>query len=292
MIARLRQEAGVTLVEVLVASALMVVVTGASLSVLEGFVRLTGTNEARNDSQEQARLASERLNRELRNLASPTNALPQAVELAESDDLVFQSVGATRPAGSTNARNTQRVRYCLRPATRELWRAAQTWTGPTAPPLPDTGECPGGWPNATVASPHVTNGSGRALWRYNAADREDITAIRTDLYVDADTARPPGETRLQSGVFLRNQNRRPTASFTAVLQGGEVLLNASDSLDPEGEQLTYDWTIDGTARAAQGVTTRLAVAPGSTHTFALTVTDPAFLSTTSAPRTVAVPPAS
>jgi hypothetical protein len=47
---------------------------------------------------------------------------------------------------------------------------------------------------------------------------------------------------LQTSVFLRNQNRAPTAAFSAVsMPGGAIFLNASESTDPEEKALTFEW---------------------------------------------------
>ena len=54
--------------------------------------------------------------------------------------------------------------------------------------------------------------------------------------------RSPTEVSLQSSVFLRNQNRAPTASFSwAAMPAGNVFLNASASTDPEEKALTFEW---------------------------------------------------
>jgi hypothetical protein len=60
--------------------------------------------------------------------------------------------------------------------------------------------------------------------------------------VDTTPARLPAEVDLQSSVFLRNQNRAPTAVFTGTsMPGGSIFLNGSGSEDPEEKSLTFDW---------------------------------------------------
>ena len=85
-----------------------------------------------------------------------------------------------------------------------------------------------------------------------------ITSIRTELNVDAQVGSRPRPTRLESGVFLRNQNRAPLAAFTATDTGTahRLLLNGSASEDPEGNAIvSYTWYANGnfTTPIATGV---------------------------------------
>jgi hypothetical protein len=86
-------------------------------------------------------------------------------------------------------------------------------------------------------------------------------------------------------VFLRNQNRRPTAAFTAAPTAQGIVLNGSASVDPEGQPLTYTW-LDGATVVATGVTATYKVTAGTTHTLSLQVQDPAGLIGTSATQTI------
>ena len=47
------------------------------------------------------------------------------------------------------------------------------------------------------------------------ADFPSVVAIGTRLFVDPLPASAPNESTLTTRVFLRNQNRAPTATFTA-----------------------------------------------------------------------------
>jgi hypothetical protein len=64
-------------------------------------------------------------------------------------------------------------------------------------------------------------------------------AIRTQLWIDPDPTRKPAETQLTSRVFLRNQNRPPSATLDVTASGTTVALNASASSDPESYPLSY-----------------------------------------------------
>ena len=290
MIARLRGESGFTLIEVLTAVTMMIGVSGATLTTLSQFETTTRVNGLQNDAQQEARRGMTELSAELRNLASPTDELPQAVERAGAADLVFLSVGNKKPAGSLNAENTRRVRYCLDTAQHYLWRQEQAWTTAAAPAMPADTACPApaasGWGAAKVAARQVQNGA-RPVFTYNSADLTAITEVRAKIYVDADPAAAPAETNLETGVFLRNQNRGPTSSFTASVSGQQVVLNGSESSDPEGKALAYEW-YDAGALVGEGIVLTYAPSQPGDHTLQLKVKDPAGLSNTAPPQTVCI----
>jgi type II secretory pathway component PulJ len=240
--ARLREEQGMTLVEVLMASVLMLIVLGATLTTFNNFERNVKTNEQQNEAQEQARRGMDLMSRDLRNLASPTPYLPLAVDRHEGLDVIFQSEGKEKPPGSLNAQNTTRVRYCLDAVEDRLYRQTQTWMSALPPGVPSATGCPGpGWTKTIPVADEIVN-EARPLFSYNAADRSAITEVSARLFVDVDPERSPAEVTLQSSVFLRNQNRAPTASFSwAAMPGGNVFLNASESTDPEEKALGFEW---------------------------------------------------
>ena len=71
---------------------------------------------------------------------------------------------------------------------------------------------------------------------------ERITGFHGNLAIDLDPARSPAAMRVSTGVYLRNQNQKPTAQFTATPLGTQrVLLNGSASTDPEGRTLRFYW---------------------------------------------------
>jgi type II secretory pathway component PulJ len=272
-----------TLPGVLVASVLFVTVLGATLSLYNGVQTSSAGRLQRADVQDRARNAADRLARELRNLASPTPEQPEAVDLAQPFDLVFKTVDANGPNGGLNAANVRRVRYCLNNSDAnngKLYMQIQTWTTLAAPVVPSTAACPGtGWESQQVVADAIVNrfnGQTRALFTYDAAVVADVAAVHADLFLDADPTRPPVETRLTTGVFLRNQNRRPTAAFTATTTAPGIVLNGSASADPEGEQLSYVW-YDGATKVGTGIVLTYKVTAGTTHTMQLKVFDPAGL---------------
>jgi prepilin-type N-terminal cleavage/methylation domain-containing protein len=239
---RLAQEDGMTLVEVLIVMILMLIILVATLETFNTFERKSRDNQNQNEAQDEARRALDLIARDLRNLASPTPLLPLAVDVSLPQDLIFQSTGKVKPAGSLNAANTTRVRYCLNTTSRILFRQIQTWTTAAAPAVP-TSVCgdTAGWTTTMAITTDVSSGT-RPIFSYNDTQHDKITEVGTQLFVDTTPTRAPLEVDLQSSVYLRNQNRAPTALFSAVsMPGGTIFLNASESEDPEEKALTFEW---------------------------------------------------
>ena len=88
--------------------------------------------------------------------------------------------------------------------------------------------------------PNVANGT-RPVFTYNSAALPSITEIAASLFIDTDRGHSTKEVTLQSAVFLRNQNRFPTAEFDMQVSGGTLVLNGSASSDPEGRALSFYW---------------------------------------------------
>jgi hypothetical protein len=117
---------------------------------------------------------------------------------------------------------------------------------------------------------NVVNGT-RPIFTYNAIAPQDVTEVTATLYVDVNPGRPPAETALQTSVYLRNQNRKPTALFSVEVVNGAILMNASESTDPEEKALIYSWKVDNVA-AGSGILMTKPVSPGN-HTVRLDVSD-------------------
>jgi type II secretory pathway component PulJ len=259
---RLSDDAGFTFIEVLLAMTLMLVVMSASLAVFAVMERGASRNQKLNEVQQRARTVTDRIARDLRNLASPsdTGLDQQPLELAQPFDLVYRTVSTEGGPTAGNPQNLERVRYCLG-ADKVIYRQRQTWTT-AMPPRPADTACPGaGWTQTTRAATDITNGT-RALFHYQGsptpgtyseltsvatADFPTAIALRSTVYLDPDTVNPPGETNLTTRVFLRNQNRPPIPSFTATASARKITLNASASDDPEGNRLLYQWFDNGVA---------------------------------------------
>ena len=298
---RLRDERGMTLIELLVAASISLVILGATMTVLAVANRQQRINERQNDAGQVVRTTLDRMARQLRNMASPTDitsiagTLPRAIDRNLPNDLVFKDVQDVKIAGSLNQPNVRRVRYCVNSATPSngvLWQQIQTWTAAVTPALPADTACPGtGWTTQRTVATNLTNGVGnRPLFVYTggagvitATDsnaRADVTRVTADLYLDADPTRLPAELELSTSVFLRNQNREPTAAMTGTILNPTsrlIQLNGSASQDPESQSLSYAWYMDGGATAiGSGIVLQFTV-PAGVHTFQLKVLDPAGL---------------
>lgn len=308
---RRRDQAGFTLVELLMASTMMLLVLGATLSTFDALQDDHVRVEQHNDAQDEARRATDRLARDLRNLASPTvlndvtAAQPNAVDVAEPYDLVFKAVDETKPAASLNAANVRRVRYCLderNPVRGRVWMQWQSWITAAAPALPARTACPGtGWTGERVVASSIVNrlgGRERSIFTYNAPGVREITRVRTQLVVDPTPRTGAVESRLATAVLLRNQNQFPVASMVVTRNGtaGSVLLNGFASSDPEGQPLKYWWYADAptplpdcraTPRPAsclgEGGTLTATLSADADHTIHLMVEDPAGLRHTAEP---------
>jgi hypothetical protein len=287
--ARLREDRGeITLPGLLLASVLSLAVMTAVLDTFAGAQSHSVEVTTRNDNQQLVRAVSDRIAAALRNLASPTAEQPQAIDVAGPFDLVFQDVDPAGPNAGQNVTNVRRQRWCVT-TDGALYLQRQTWTTATTPAAPSTSACPGtGWSSSQVLVTGLTNRRGltpRAVFTYDAQALTDISAVHVDMFLDGEVTKGPSEVRLATGAFLRNQNRRPVASFTATPTAQGIVLNASASMDPEGQPLAYTW-MDGTTAVATGVTATYPVTAGTVHSLSVVVQDPAGLTSTSPTQTV------
>jgi prepilin-type N-terminal cleavage/methylation domain-containing protein len=298
-----RGQAGLTLIELLVSMALVTVVVMATMTAFVSFNKNERITRIHNEATDEARLTVERLSSQLRNLASPTNNAPEAVEKAEPFDLVFLTVDAVKPEDSENARNIKRVRYCVGEVTdgkAPLIRQQQVWLNPLPPPSFSTSGCPNSsWGNSTVVASDVINTAEATpvpVFTYtpDATPTAEISAVRAELMVDTNPDVLPRAVSLGSGVFLRNQNRVPVASCTAIAAGTgtQIALNGSASSDPEGFNLReYQWIVNGAPIDKKGVVALWDAETAGTYNVQLRVTDQGDLDATAScdPGTVTFP---
>jgi len=295
-VSRLRDEQGMTMVELLVAATLSLVLLTSVLTAFTGFNVTAQRNQELGESQQRTRAVIDKAARELRNLASPTPAQPQAIDQASAYDLVFQTVDPAGPNSGTNTANVRRVRYCLDAATTgdgRLWSQVQTWTTATVPAAPSTAACPdAAWGNQRDVARGVTNRQGglnRPVFSFNTPVATEITTIGVSLWSSAKPAgRQPADGLLATRVFLRNQNQRPAASFSAASPAHlHLFLNGSASADPEGETLTYKW-FDGQTQVGTGITFDYLAPAVGTRQITLKVYDSAGLEGVSGTQAVTV----
>ena len=296
---RIREQRGLTLIEVLVSSMLAIIVLTAVLGAFEQFHAHSVTERARADAQDRARGAVDLMARGLRNGAGSA-AGGGVLERASSYDVVFKSVDAISGPQGANVSGLMRVRYCLDSSDSShevLWMESQRWTTATPPAAPTTTTCPGtGWDAKQQLALNLVNvvgGQSRPLFTFSPtgwAQPSDVAGVEIDLVVDVRPGYQPRESRLESTVSLRNLNRSPTARFTCTAEAnGHAVCDASASTDPDGQALAYQWTLDGTAVAgAAGDRLDQGNLSSGAHTFSLTVTDPGGLTSTQS-QTVTMP---
>ena len=255
---RLGGEGGFALVELLIASSLMLVILSATLATFTGVDATNREANERAEAQDAVRRETDRLARELRNLAAPSSNASGTVATPGLDEahpfsLVFRTVDPVGPNSGENFYNVRRVRWCLGSGEdAQLFEQVQRWTTSATPAMPSTQSCPdAAWGNQRVVAERVANRATsptRPVFLFNATAAADVSHVRTDLLVDVNGRPRPAETRLRGGVHLRNHNRPPTVDFTyEVIAPGKLLLNGSLATDPEGEPLTYVWK-DGTQK--------------------------------------------
>jgi prepilin-type N-terminal cleavage/methylation domain-containing protein len=312
----LRRHDGFTLVELLVAMMISLIVFGAALTILESYLRQSSAAAKRLDAQDQARLAVDRIVRDLRNVSSPLTT-PKLLERATPYDVVFQTIGT--PSGA-NVSGIQRVRYCVPQDTsagsagqERLTAQTQTWRTSTPAANPWTSDpsqtiaCPdltfapaAGDPVYTVLAQAVMNRyqqtSAYPVFSFNngldansvaAADLPLISTIQINLRVNPTPSLSGATTQIRSAAYLRNKQHAPVAQFTYTATGnGGVILNAGQSYSPDNEQLSYAWACTSSPCPAAGT---LSIAsnglvswkPGAgTYTVELTVTDQTGVQTT------------
>jgi type II secretory pathway pseudopilin PulG len=166
-VTRLSDERGMTLIELAVAALISLIILGATMTVLAAANRQQRLNENQNDAGQTVRTTLDRMARQLRNMASPTDitsvagTLPRAIDRNLPYDLVFKDVQDVKIAGSLNQPNVRRVRYCLNtttPSNGQLWQQIQTWTAAVPPALPADLSCPGtGWTTQRVVASNITS---------------------------------------------------------------------------------------------------------------------------------------
>jgi prepilin-type N-terminal cleavage/methylation domain-containing protein len=285
-----RREEGFTLIELIVTMAITTVIFGATLTALGAFTNGSKADTLRAEMQDHARTALDRMARSLRNVTAPQTKSPGALDQAGPYAITFDTIDTLKTAGGSNATNAMRVRYCLsdkNPSNEILYRQEKHWTTAEPPAVPTATECPDAsaadWDNTLTVATNVTNRIGglttRPVFTYAATTTPQIVTVEASLFIDLNPNVQPAESQLTTAVSLRNANRPPVVSFTATQINGYVLLNGSESRDPEGLALSYKWTDNAAvlpSTSEQYETVKLT--KGSTHTFTLEVSDPAGLS--------------
>lgn len=299
----------------LVAMSMAVIVFGATLTILEVYMRQSNAATQRFDAQDKARLAVDRIVRQLRNVASPLST-PKLLERATPYDIVFQTIGT--PSGS-NTSGVERVRYCVPQDSTSgssnlevLWAQTQTWNtlSPQADPWSSDPTVTIPCPDTTFTGPSSMIATGIVnRWKqtndinaftFNGGqgaptDLTTISTIQVNLMVNPTPTLSGATTQIQSSAYLRNKQHAPSVTFTQYPIGnGSVILNAGGSYSPDGEQLSYQWACTS-SNCPAGTSLNSATdglvpwSPGpGTYNVVLTVTDETGLSSHTDPIPVIV----
>ena len=265
-----REESGVTAIELLVAMSLLAVVLTATFRPLNAYERTASQNRAQNEAQGRARTTLDRLARELRNVAGQT----QFVEKATASDLVYQTIDPLTAPSGTNSINLERVRYCLNSSTQRVWRQTQTWT--TADPT--VGALDGVLPRLGMdhAGGHRRPGDERLARRVHLQQHrphQHHPGPHRHLHRRESDHSPAGDPA-SGGAYLRNQNKAPIAAFTAIATSNRhMTLNGSTSSDPEGGSITFKW-FDGSTQIGTGQLCDCVALGTGNRTIKLEVMDP------------------
>jgi type II secretory pathway pseudopilin PulG len=269
---RLRSSAGFVLTEMIIVLSVSLILLGATLVTFDNFVRDSQDNDKRQDKVELARSTLDHQSRQLRNLAKRiTNTA--VIDTVAPYDFIFQTSDPSRTW----------VRYCLNTSLGtdkgRLYEQTQK-LAPSAAGSPVSAAmrsgCPSnsGWSTARVVGDSVTNkigGRDRPVFAFRCSDNTNtadgnatcntpagydrIVGVENSLFVNTTPKRLAEELKVNSAVYLRNQNQAPVASFTITRMASPartVLLNASASTDFENRTLQFFWFL-GTMPATANI---------------------------------------
>jgi prepilin-type N-terminal cleavage/methylation domain-containing protein len=294
MTARARSERGFTLTEVLVALTIASLILGAAVTAFTSYLTQSATAEKSSNSQDAARNALDQMAIQLRSATSNAATGNQPVEAYGDYSLVWL---APFPNANTtnNPLGLRHIRYCVDSTNannEKLWLQTAPFTTTSNRNWPATNSCPANsWPTAMVVGENLVNVVQNTPVFVTPTDSQgNVTDVNVNALVDVDPNNSPPATSVRTSVTLRNLNHAPSAVIScAPGLTGHTLCDASGSTDSDNQTLKFAWKVDG---ATVGETSyrldRASLASGSTHTFALTVTDSGGLSS-SASQSVRMP---
>ena len=269
---RLRDADGMTIVELLVAMTMSLLIFAATLQVYETAIRTSSRTDKAVNAAERGQQTMSRLVRALREATAwqQTRAGGTAGTVllrADSSDIAVARVAPRGARTTANPRVLESLRFCV--SDGRLYHQRITGRGTPVTACPD----PAWTVVATVSG--IRNAASAPVFAYET-DVTGIATVAVRLDIDDDPLTGPPAQTLLGGVQLRNQNQPPSASFTVIPTSGRHLqLNASTSVDPEGQLLEYTWRDNGAVIPDRATPLLDYVAPAAgTRTIELTVKDP------------------
>jgi hypothetical protein len=227
-------------------------------------------------------------------MSADNEAIKQPVQSVTSYEMVFltprDNVSTTR-----NPRGLVFVRYCLDASDltdEKLYVQTQNYDSTSQRTAPNLGACPNAsWSTQQLVAGNLVNQLQSPmvpLFNPTTDASGNVTDLAVQTVVDADVNKPPKATDLRSSVTLRNLNRSPVAAVTCTTSNGHVLCDASASSDPDGQAISFAWTLDGSPLAETSYKLDQSPVSSGNHTIGVTVTDSGGLSSTTT-QTVTMP---
>ena len=272
---RLRDESGMSAVEMMLVLSLGLIVMFAVLTTLDGFSSNTSRQSRVADANNQVRNIMDRVVADLRQAAT--------VEVAAPNDLVYTLSDTTTELDPTTGDEVERAvvrreRICLDDA-RKLWRTSLRYAPPPASvpghatALAAAGTCPTPAIDAApVTNLRSRNSVSNPIFRYDSATPAGVRTIGMTFALDAGNAHHNDTSTLRASAFRRAEGEAAAAvtddDIATQCDSSGPLLTLSSSVGTAS--VTYA-TLGGTSlgTATSGSSLRL---PATTTTVVATVT--------------------
>lgn len=262
-----RGEAGFTLVEMLVTTAIALVIMLATLTAFDVFGTVGARNSSLTQGQDRARSRLGEMTKIIRGARPVAGTTTAAIQTAAANDLVMSTIDWPGEGATTSAAHI--VRYCVDTATRTLYfDALRTPASGTADPGAACPSTATGWTHTAVVSGAVANTAALPLFRYDSATASAVRAVAMDLRVDAGTSSSPKTTALRSAAYLRT-----FSGAAPILTAGDVSVNCNPdhtalvslatSLDSAGNPLSASYTTSGGIPLGSGSVTLATAVQGN-----------------------------